>query len=110
MHHENMLCRPVELTRNRTHQKSIDLSGSGSIQLAGKAYSHDASITGSGEIRAFDMETKIATVTITGSGDCRVNVSEKLGTKITGSGDVSYRGHPQINTKITGSGSVKDRN
>ena len=91
-------------------QLNSDVSGSGSIQLAGKSYSHDASITGSGKISAFDMETKNASVTITGSGDCRVNVSEKLRAKITGSGDVRYRGHPQIIKKITGSGSVKDRN
>ena len=93
-----------------TAQLESEVSGSGSIQLAGKSNSHDISITGSGKINAFDLETKTASVKITGSGDCKVNVSEKLRAKITGSGDVRYKGHPQISTKITGSGSVENLN
>ena len=91
-------------------QLDSDISGSGSIQLAGKSNSHNASITGSGKIIAYDMETKTASVKITGSGDCKVNVSEKLQANITGSGDLRYKGHPQIRTKITGSGSVENLN
>lgn len=87
-------------------QLDSDISGSGSIQLRGRANSYDASITGSGKISAFDMEAKNTFITITGSGDCRVNVLEKLRAKITGSGDVRYKGHPRISKKITGSGSV----
>jgi len=87
-----------------------DIAGSGSIHLSGKADVHQASITGSGEINAFGLETQNASLSITGSGDCKVNASEKLQAKITGSGDVLYKGHPQVNKTITGSGSVKDRN
>lgn len=89
-------------------QLDSDVSGSGSIQLAGRSNSHEASITGSGKIMAFELKTKITSVKITGSGDCKVNVSEKLRAKITGSGDVRYKGHPQISTKITGSGSLEN--
>jgi len=91
-------------------QLDSDISGSGSIQLRGKTNSYDASIKGSGKISAFDMEAKNASVTITGSGDCRMNVLEKLRAKITGSGDVRYKGHPRISQKITGSGSVNSIN
>jgi hypothetical protein len=87
-----------------------DISGSGSIHLSGRADVHQASITGSGEINAFGLETQNVFVSITGSGDCKVNASEKLKAKITGSGDVRYKGHPQIIKKITGSGSVKSIN
>lgn len=88
-------------------QLDSDISGSGSIQLSGKADFYNASITGSGKIRADNLEAKNASIIITGSGDCRVNVSEQLHAKITGSGDVSYKGYPRITKKITGSGSVK---
>jgi len=91
-------------------QLDSNISGSGSIQLRGKANSYDASITGSGKVSAFGMETKNASITITGSGNCRVNVLEKLRAKITGSGDVRYKGQPRITRKITGSGSVKSIN
>jgi len=94
----------------RTARLESDISGSGSINLSGKTDAHQASITGSGKINAFDMQAQNVSVAITGSGDCRVQASEKLRTKITGSGDVLYKGHPQISKTITGSGSVKDRN
>ena len=86
------------------------ISGSGSISLSGSANSYDARITGSGDIDAFDLQTRDSSVIITGSGNCRVNVSDKLQATITGSGDVLYKGHPRISQSITGSGKVKDRN
>jgi hypothetical protein len=86
------------------------ISGSGSIHLSGSANSHDARITGSGDVDAFELLARDSSVVITGSGNCRIRVSEKLRAKITGSGDVLYKGHPQISESITGSGKVKDRN
>jgi len=86
------------------------ISGSGSISLSGSTNSHDARITGSGDVDAFELQASDSSVVITGSGNCRVNVSELLRAKITGSGDVLYKGHPRISQSITGSGKVKDRN
>jgi hypothetical protein len=87
-----------------------NISGSGSIYLFGATESYDATITGSGDVDAFDLKAKRTRVVITGSGNCRVNVSELLRAKITGSGDVLYKGHPEIIRSITGSGKVKNRN
>ena len=86
------------------------ISGSGSIYLSGSTGSYNATITGSGDVDAFELRAKESSVVITGSGNCRVNVSELLRAKITGSGDVLYKGHPEISRSITGSGKVKDRN
>jgi len=99
----------IRLELNTAHLTS-DIAGSGSIHLSGKADVHQATITGSGEINAIDLDTQQASVSITGSGDCRVNASDKLRAKITGSGDVLYKGQPRISQSITGSGKVKDRN
>ena len=87
-----------------------DISGSGSIYLAGSTNSYDATITGSGDVDAFELRARESSVVITGSGNCRLSVSDKLRAKITGSGDVLYKGQPQISQSITGSGKVKDRN
>ena len=86
------------------------ISGSRSISLSGSTNFYDARITGSGDIDAFDLQTSDSSVVITGSGNCRIRVSDKLRAKITGSGDVLYKGHPQVSQSITGSGKVKDRN
>ena len=67
-------------------------------------------VKGSGDVDAFDLQTRNSSVVITGSGNSRVSAADKLQAKITGSGDVLYKGHPQISQSITGSGKVKDRN
>ena len=85
------------------------ISGSGSINLSGKAGDYNASISGSGKINSFDLEAKDVSVSISGSGDCRVSASETLDATISGSGDVYYKGRPQINTRISGSGSLKSQ-
>jgi len=87
-----------------------NISGSGSIYLSGSANSYDPTITGSGDVDAFELQAQDSSVVITGSGNCRVNVSDRLRAKITGSGDVLYKGIPRISESITGSGKVKDRN
>jgi hypothetical protein len=68
------------------------------------------SVKGSGDIDAFELRARDSSVVITGSGNCRISVVDKLRAKITGSGDVLYRGQPHISQSITGSGKVKDRN
>jgi hypothetical protein len=97
----------IKVSANRLESS---ISGSGSIYLSGSANSYDATITGSGDVDAFELHTRDSSVVITGSGNCRISVSDKLKAKITGSGDVLYKGHPQVSQSIRGSGKVKDRN
>ena len=97
----------IKVSANRLESS---ISGSGSIYLAGSTNSYDATITGSGDVDAFELRARDLSVVITGSGNCRISVADKLRVKITGSGDVLYKGYPEIDQTITGSGSVKDRN
>ncbi len=93
-----------------TKHLESNISGSGSIYLSGSTDSYNSTITGSGDVDAFELLAKESSVVITGSGKCKISVSEYLRAKITGSGDVLYKGRPQISQSITGSGKVKDRN
>ncbi len=83
------------------------INGSGSLALAGKAAEHEAAIRGSGDIRAFDLASEKASVSISGSGDCRLRASRSLTADISGSGDVIYSGRPRVESRVKGSGSVK---
>lgn len=87
-----------------------NVSGSGTIFLAGDGTAGEFVISGSGKIRSFDFEQSICEAVISGSGDMYVNVSETLDARISGSGRVYYINYPVVHTTISGSGGVVDRN
>ena len=85
----------------------LSISGSGNFSFSGSAKNLNAKISGSGNVRAFDMPTENATVKISGSGNVQVNATRLLDATISGSGDIVYKGTPSVNTSVTGSGRVK---
>ena len=80
-----------------------------SMVLTGKTAEYQAKINGTGDIRAFNLESKKASVSIAGSGDCRLCAFEFPTAFISGSGDVIYTGSPQVESRVKGSGSVMVR-
>jgi hypothetical protein len=83
------------------------ISGSGKLFLAGKGQNFDVSLAGSGQVDAYGFQTVMFDGKISGSGNCKVNVSQELGASIAGSGTISYKGNPKVNSTVAGSGSVR---
>ncbi|NJK86289.1 MAG: DUF2807 domain-containing protein [Bacteroidales bacterium] len=87
------------------------IEGSGEIRLFGVTDVADMLITGSGRIRANEMDANDCYATITGSGDIYTFVFDLLDATISGSGSVYYYGNPsQVVKRISGSGNVIRRN
>jgi hypothetical protein len=85
----------------------VNLSGSGDIVLSGNSDSFVSKTSGSGDVDAVNLLTKKSNITISGSGDIKVNCSENLYARISGSGDIKYKGDPQTkDTKVSGSGDI----
>lgn len=82
------------------------ISGSGQVFLKGVAFEHSIHISGSGNVKAFELDTKNTYVKVSGSGNSEVLVSDYLNADISGSGSVYYRGNPDIDGNISGSGSI----
>ncbi|MGL5112053.1 MAG: head GIN domain-containing protein [Flavobacterium sp.] len=90
-----------------TQNFNMSLSGSGDIDLEGIATNFITSISGSGDINASNLKSKTVSVSISGSGDTKVNCSESLYARISGSGDIVYYGNPtKKDTKVAGSGDI----
>jgi hypothetical protein len=70
----------------------------------------DITISGSGNVHAFDMLTHLTSVTISGSGTCEVTADSVLNVNISGSGDVYFKGYPTLNSSISGSGTIHNAN
>ena len=111
--------------------KSVSLSGSGDVNIAGdfpdttsfqltvsgsadvevkdtiNCNSVNVNISGSGGANLAKMLAKHADVTISGSGNVRVSAEQELKVRISGSGDVYYDGNPTVSSDISGSGKVR---
>ncbi|QEC75989.1 head GIN domain-containing protein [Mucilaginibacter ginsenosidivorax] len=85
----------------------VNLAGSGDIKISGTADNSNISVAGSGDYTARDLTTNTASVRVAGSGDARVNVSQKLEASVVGSGDVYYTGSVKsVSSSKIGSGDV----
>lgn len=87
-----------------------NVSGSGTIYLAGQASNSELVVSGSGKIKSFDFEQDLCNAVISGSGNMYVNVDETINARIWGSGMVFYVNTPLVHTSITGSGGVVNSN
>lgn len=92
---------------NNLGDLKFSIGGSGTIEFAGTAKNVHVSIGGSGTVKAPNLKTENCSVSIGGSGDCYIEVSESLKASVAGSGDVHYKGRPKVSSSVSGSGSVQ---
>lgn len=86
------------------------ISGMGNITLSGEVESLDGQISGTGNLEADNLLSSRAKLSVSGMGDCEVNVQQSLEVKISGIGSVSYKGSPEtISQKISGMGKLRAR-
>jgi len=90
-----------------TGSLDLQISGSGNVDVAAlKAGSLDTSISGSGSVSLAGQATT-QKISISGSGNTTLWVTETLNVQISGSGDVSYYGNPSIQSSSSGSGKIR---
>ena len=84
------------------------VSGSGTLGLRGKAENVKFRVSGSGNLNAEKLAAKNCQIESSGSGNCRIQVTNNLMSRISGSGQVYYRGNPKrIVNNASGSGGLK---
>ena len=84
--------------------------GAGNINLRGFSDTLEIVIVGQGNAFAFDMESDLCEVDITGQGNVEVTVNDVLDVVINGQGNVFFQGMPSITSEINGSGEIVDAN
>jgi hypothetical protein len=84
-----------------------EISGSGSINLKGQATDFSAHVSGSGDVKCFDLVTDVTELNLSGSSDAEVTANKQLNIDASGSSSISYKGNASVSQNISGSGSVK---
>lgn len=86
---------------------TVDISGSGDVQLAGAVEEQIVDISGAGDYGGGDLLSDVTRISVSGAGNSRVWVLDRLDATVSGSGSVSYYGEPTtLETDISGSGNV----
>jgi hypothetical protein len=97
----------AELDVNRL---KTNMSGAGSFELSGKADNADIKVSGAGELKAFSLQIREASVNFSGAGAIRISCSEKLSIEASGAGTVEYKGSPILSVNTRGAVSIKKAN
>jgi hypothetical protein len=82
------------------------ITGSGDLTLKGTTDLVTLLVSGSGSFHGIDLVTPRAEMTVTGSGNVHLTVSDYLHAMVLGSGNVWYAGTPELDVHVTGSGSI----
>jgi hypothetical protein len=90
----------------QSNQMDIIVSGSGDLNMVGNTDQLNMTISGAGDFHGSEFVTRLADLTISGSGTARLAVEEYLRVFVTGSGNVYYTGNPKIDKHILGSGNI----
>ena len=86
---------------------SSTISGSGKTILSGKTDTYEVQVSGSGDVKAYNLKAENVTVSISGSAKIRVHADTSITSRVSGSGNVYYTGNAtKIDSKVSGSGSI----
>ncbi len=96
-----------------TKNLNIEISGNAEIEVLENFASLktlDINISGNGEYSGYLTETNACNIDISGSGDVKVWVKERLGVNISGNANIYYKGNPSVVSNITGTGDLVEQN
>lgn len=89
---------------------TTNLVGAGIFTYDGSAYKHKVLLAGAGSISSYSLQTNFTDITLAGTGNIQVTVSQTLKALISGLGNIYYQGTPTIDASITGFGSIVPAN
>ena len=85
---------------------TVNIAGAGEFELSGKADRADFKMDGAGSLEALPLQTREATVSLSGVGTVRISCSENLRVNADGIGTVEYKGSPSVDLNNDGLVSV----
>lgn len=91
--------------------ESLRIAGAGAVkaELAGKVTDQSISLSGAGAVRAPQLASENAKVSVSGAGSVVVNAAKTLRVSLSGAGTVEYLGNPEVKQSVSGLGRVKRR-
>jgi hypothetical protein len=92
-----------------TDRLTVVMSGDCDVRIDGSTDRQEITITGDGKYEGQNLKSKTASLRITGDGNIKLAVSDKLDVNIIGDGSVEYTGDPMVTKNIIGDGNIRKR-
>lgn len=87
---------------------SLEISGASEVSFRGSAQQLDASLSGAGNLNAYELRVRDASVDLSGVGGAQVYATDNLQGKVSGVGGIQYKGEPRnIQRQVSGVGSIE---
>ena len=96
----------IKLSDVQAQTLTVQTSGSGNVNAAGKVDEARITTSGSGNFTGSDLQCASATATTSGSGNVTLWVTDSLTARTSGSGNIRYYGQPSVSSSESGSGRV----
>jgi hypothetical protein len=98
----------VKLAVNVANEVKVDVSGAGTLKLSGQAGMIKTEASGAANVKAYDLDTKSASVHASGAANVQVSAKEFILAEASGASSVKYKGQPVAKSiNKSGSGSVR---
>ncbi len=81
---------------------NISITGAGDFKFSGKADVADLEMSGAGKLDALPLQTRKASINLSGVGTVRLSCSDSLRINADGMGTVEYKGSPSIDLSKDG--------
>ncbi|WP_273566735.1 head GIN domain-containing protein [Maribacter halichondriae] len=89
----------------------LDMAGASSLDLFGKATFLNAKLSGSSNVRDYDLEVEDLKIELSGASDAFLSVNRTIDVSASGASVLNYKGNATINNKkLSGSSEVKNQN
>jgi hypothetical protein len=85
----------------------LEASGACVISLSGRAREQEVKTSGATTYSAYDLESDIAEIKVSGAGSAKVNVKDRLDVRASGASSIRYRGNPSVNSDSSGASSIR---
>lgn len=78
---------------------NLDLNGASRLDSYGSATSLDAELSGSSDIRDFDLAVENATLEMSGASEANLSISESIDIRASGASSLKFKGNAKITYK-----------
>ena len=87
---------------------SVDVSGAGTINVAGTVTRLEADVSGAGDIEAYSLRAAHGRLSVSGAGNIKATSEQSVVARVSGVGNIKINGDPpERDADVSGLGKIK---